>query len=196
MKNIITFLSIICLFSCTNPEVNKNLFLNFNSNITLEQYQQLAKENPDLIMSKDATADYYYNLYLKSSYLKTTIHPYFNTKTKGLESLFLHGNTIKREQIEELRTMFLEKYKDPMMSEENTAIRTIQKSSCYNWKTNEKVIRLCIDSLINEVPKMFKNMIEKQGAKDEVSYTYYYEIYYIDNDLKNQDLNKKTKEAI
>jgi hypothetical protein len=172
--------------SCSNTEdktetIPTNLFLNFPSRVTLEEYQRLAKENSELTVSKEATADYYYTFYLKSSSLKATIHPWFNSKTGGLEGLFVHGETPIRSQIEEFKNMFLEKYKTPKITSEETTIHTFDKSSCYNWTDGKKLIRLCIDSLKN-------NKVE--------TYNYYYEINYVDSELKNIDLNKETKSAI
>jgi hypothetical protein len=200
-------LSLALLFSCKNEKVDTHLFLNFHSGITEADYHKLAKENSEITISGEPGAEYNYILYLKSSKIKTTIHPWF---TRGLEQLLVHGQTSKREELMELKSIFLEKYSTPTNTTENTNIKTFVKSSCMNWKDKNKLIRLCIDSLIDSTA-IYKDvniddLLEQTKTKSDYNinkkvkyerfYIYYFEIYYIDSNLRNLGFNKKTKETL
>lgn len=207
MKTFIYPLSIVilCLFSfcgehdkgtAVDNSVGESLFLNFTSNINLDKYQELAKANSDLTVSKEASADYYYPFYIKSSKINTKIHPWFNTKTGGLEAIVVSGQTKKRDELIELKKIFLDKYKTPEITIEETNIRTLVKASCLNWKENNRQIKLCIDSFIDSSAEFINSRFKEKVVEESKSYFYCFEIHYSDIKLKNTDLSKKTKDAI
>ena len=207
MKTLIYPLSIItlCLFSfcgerdkgtTVDNSFQEPLFLNFTSNINLDKYQELAKANSDLTVSKEATADYYYPFYIKSSKINTKIHPWFNTKTGGLEAIFVSGQTKKRDELIELKKMFIDKYKTAEITIEETNIRTLVKASCLNWKKNNRQIKLCIDSFIDSSAEFINSRFKEKVIEERKSYFYCFEIKYSDGKIESANQTKKTKDAI
>jgi hypothetical protein len=169
--------------------------MDFNSGITSEEFYAIAKQNSSLSANKVVKSDFDYTLFLKSSKVNVTFRPYFNEANK-LYRIYVHGETKNRTEIIELEKMLKEKYKIPTITIENTNMK-MEQSSCLNWVEGSKEVRFCCDSFPNYSNQIALELLTKKKVDiNTMPLIYCFEIQYVNKEIENEDLSKKTRQEL
>jgi hypothetical protein len=200
MKNTL-YILLSFLIGCSKNNSNETLFLDFNSGISKEEFIAIANKDPKLKIQDEHFPEYTYEISLKSSTVKAGLKPFFQLQNGKLYQIYIHGEAKSNSDLIEIENMFMEKYKTPKTSKENTFIK-FEPITCSTWTTKNKEVRFCRDSFPNFKIKILSSLEDKIAGKPVILDTiqsnllYFFEIYYTDKIVENENLNAQTKKEL